>query len=194
MFKRLIQQLKRWSAAAILILLTAKVIISLSGCYTPILTYALPENRWQVINIIKSKSIEIPMTIGEEHNLPSIECTINGQKARLMLDTGANTMGIFKNKIDKFGIKIIGRKDAYTPEGKKSFDIGNKMIVSIGGEVHLEVQNISILHGLPDDNNVDGILCATLMKVLQSHIDFKSDILKINLTIKHNKKNAPDKK
>jgi len=154
---------------------------------------AYSKKRGQVINIIKSESVEIPIII-QKDKVPIIECTINGQKAKLLLDTGCNRMSIFDNKIDKFGIKLTdSHAHSYRADGKKLYKVGDKMSVTIGGAVHLDVHNITIVSGTPD-NNIDGLFSVILMIGLQSHIDFTSDTLKINLVTKHNKKNTPDKK
>ena len=149
-------------------LLAACLIFVLLGCNKNNQPYHTEQN----INVVLSGKIEIPIKI--EHHMPVVECIINDKKARMILDTAASVVCIFEDKIDKFGIKVVGRRDTsgYTAEGfkKRRGRVGDKIKILFEDKIIIDIEYLSILPKHPHD--VDGIISAPLLSILNGIIDF----------------------
>jgi len=131
---------------------------------------SLPVITNQDINVLKIKNETIDMNL--EPFVPIVNCIINGQEAKLMLDTNSTVVCLFENKTYRFDVSIMGRSGrCKTEEGVTiSRKICSELIIDLTKDTRIQVKYAHVLSSVPYD--VDGVISAPFLKAINARIDF----------------------
>ena len=130
----------------------------------------LPDVDDQNIYVICNQRTTLALVI--RNHQPHVECTINGNKAVMLIDTGASGILLFRDRIERFGVKVVGMttKEVYTAGGSLRFEVGDECTLTFTDTLSARIEHPSIV---PNPSPyADGIIGAGLLGELHSVINF----------------------
>ncbi len=95
-----------------------------------------------------SRSFSIPI-VQKIQGVPLVEVTINGERTRMLLDTGASRTLITKGFRQRLQLQATGSTSAKTANGSANFDTVTVNSVQVG---KIEISNLSVAVGNDDMN------------------------------------------
>jgi len=139
-------------------------------------------------NIRPAFNIQIPPTpittqVPLEYNgfMSVIECQLNGMPAKMILDTGSETIGVFEDKLQSFSLKTIDlSQTGYTAGGMAESNTIEEFIIEFPGDIKILAGNCSVLASFPDKPDVDGIIGGPVFVALKATIDYDKKVLILN--------------
>jgi hypothetical protein len=126
----------------------------------------------QNIYIIQNQRTTLALVIRKHQ--PHVECTINGKKAFMLIDTGSTGVSLYRDKIDRFGVKVIGmtKNKVSTAGGALKFEIGDELTLTFNDSLSARIEHLSIVPH--SSGSADGIIGAGFLEKLHGVIDFPS--------------------
>ena len=131
-----------------------------------------PDIDDQYIYLIRNQRTTLPLAIWKHQ--PHIECTINGNKAVMLIDTGSTGISLFCDRIERFGVKVVGMttKEVSTAGGSLRFEKGDEFTLTFNDTLSARVKYPSIV---PNPSPyADGLIGAGFLGELHSVINFSS--------------------
>jgi clan AA aspartic protease (TIGR02281 family) len=95
-----------------------------------------------------SRSFSIPI-VQKIQGVPMVEVTINGERTRMLLDTGASRTLITKGFRQRLALQATGSTSAKTANGSANFDTVTVNSLQVG---KIEISNLSVAVGNDDMN------------------------------------------
>jgi clan AA aspartic protease (TIGR02281 family) len=95
-----------------------------------------------------SRSFSIPI-VQKLQGVPMVEVTINGERTRMLLDTGASRTLITKGFRQRLALQATGSTSAKTANGSANFDTVTVNSLQVG---KIEISNLSVAVGNDDMN------------------------------------------
>ena len=126
----------------------------------------------QNIYIINNQRTTLALVIMKHQ--PHVECTINGKKAFMLIDTGSTGVSLYRDKIERFGVKVIGmtKNKVKTAGGALKFEIGDELTLTFNDSLSARIEHLSIVPH--SSGSADGIIGAGFLEKLHGVIDFPS--------------------
>ena len=119
-----------------------------------------------------AEAIEVPVAI--VGNMPVIACRINGQDARLIIDTASGNICLFEDKHEKFGVELIGETPGgYTAAGLRTSGALGEFNLALPDGLHMIVTHAASLPPYPDPE-IDGILGNPILLALNAVLDYEA--------------------
>jgi hypothetical protein len=120
-------------------------------------------------------------------DMPVIRCKLNGKPAALYLDTAAQPICLYEDRLQRFGLKVQSRKNdpRYTAGGRiDTTPYCGEFTLMIEGGFQIQVSGAPCLpgEGRSPGHDVDGIFGVKVMKALNAVIDL--DLNTITFTVK----------
>jgi hypothetical protein len=141
--------------------------LTISGCRRdqPVIDH-------QDVYILRNKRTSLTYTASD--HIPHVECTINGKKAVVAIDTAASCVFLFRDRMEKFGVNVVGTsKNEFNTAAKSlKLEIGDKFTLTFNDELSVRIEYPHILPG--PSSLADGIVGASLLDALDSVINFHS--------------------
>ncbi len=130
----------------------------------------LPDADSQNIYVISNQRTTLPLVI--RNHQPHVECTINGNKAVMLIDTGSSGISLFRDKIERFGVKVVGMttKEVNTAGGSLRFEVGDEFTLTFTDTLSARIEHPTIVPG--SSLYADGIIGASFLGELHSVINF----------------------
>ncbi len=116
--------------------------------------------------------------------LPEIELTVNGRKARFLVDTGSSHVWILSNALEKLGLRAEAEFNALhrTVQGRGFSRLGcvkQPVPFSLGEGTSLQVENVLVLPAEADISYV-GLLSGSFLETIGGSLDFRDRTLRIH--------------
>ncbi|MHC4525067.1 MAG: aspartyl protease family protein [Planctomycetota bacterium] len=108
-----------------------------------------------------------------------IECELNGITCKMMLDTGADTIALFEDKLKKFDLKTIGvTQGGYTAGGAGiETRVIEKFVIEFPDHIKVATNNCTTMPPFYNKPDIDGIIGAPIFVILKATIDYDKKVL-----------------
>lgn len=121
------------------------------------------------------KTIEIPIDV--VGSMTVISCNINGKSARMIIDTACGTICVFENKLNKYGLEVIGElHGGYTAAGYQQNPALSTFNIDLPEGIMIEAINGAMLPEYPD-NSLDGIIGNSILISLKAELNYEKSLL-----------------
>ena len=166
----------------VLIVIAATLHLSASCKDEKVEANPLPNNPHPVFNIHippEPVSTEIPFEF--DGLMIVIECQLNDMPCRMVLDTGAETITLFEDKLDKYHLKTAGvSSSGYSAAGNYKSKILEAFVLSFPSNIKVVSRYCSTIARFTDKPDIDGIIGGPVFKTLDAVIDYKKKTLTLN--------------
>ena len=130
------------------------------------------DDQYIHINMIRNQRTTLPLIFRK--NQPYVECTINGKKAVMLIDTGSTGVSLFRDRIERFGVKVVGMTTdkVHTAGGSMRFEKGDELTLTFTDTLSARIKYPTIFPNI--SFNADGIIGTGFLNELHSVINFSS--------------------
>ncbi len=121
--------------------------------------------------------IEIPLHYYGD--IPALHCHLNNEPAIIYLDTAANGICIYQDRLERFNLNILGegKSKLFTAGGEIQARYSEKFTLKLDDSITLNASNAFVITGRNKKYNVDGVLGISVMKALKAKINLEKDTI-----------------
>ena len=108
-----------------------------------------------------------------------IECELNGITCKMILDTAADTIALFEDKLEKFDLKTIGvTQGGYTAGGAGiETRVIEEFVIEFPDDIKVATNNCTTIPPFHNKPDIDGIIGGPIFVILKATIDYDKKVL-----------------